>query len=75
VLKQLKRLWKSQAGSLSLFEGILLALFVVAVIVAVRLVAFSSAEPNQIRKSITVENKWPELPPRQPYEPFHPLRK
>ena len=73
MAKLLKRLLRSEDGSISVFEGLMLAFFFVAVIVAVRFLAYSAPKPPAA--PIKLEQEWPELPPREPLGPFHPLKK
>lgn len=69
----LKKWFYDEDGSVSFSEGVMFAFLAVAAIVAANMITFHVSSKPQ-RKSITIEDKWPGLPPREPIGSFHPLR-
>ena len=78
--KYFANLIRSERGSISAFEGIVLALFTVAIIVGVRLVLTSTSSKVKSKSetsanSVNLETPWPKLDPREPIKSFHPIKK
>jgi hypothetical protein len=71
----MKRFFVSENGSLGALEGLVLALFAIALIVGIRMVVFPSKPgPAQQPVSVKQTNHWPELPAYEPIRTTNPLR-
>jgi hypothetical protein len=71
----MKRFVISETGSMGSLEGLVLALFAIALIVGIRLAMFPS-KPAPAKQSVSVSrpDHWPELPAFEPLRSVSPIR-
>lgn len=71
----MKRFFISETGSIGSLEGLVLALFAIALIVGIRLAMFpSKPAPAKQPVSVARPDHWPKLPTYEPLHSVNPLR-
>jgi hypothetical protein len=72
----MKRFFVSETGSMGSMEGLMLALFAVALIVGIRFALFPSKPAPTKKASVSASRPepWPKLPSYEPISTVNPLR-
>jgi hypothetical protein len=71
----MKRFLISETGSIGSFEGLVLAIFAIALIVGIRMAVFPSKPASATQPiSVSRQDHWPELPAYEPIRTVNPLR-